>query len=515
MIAALYARYSSDNQREESIIAQLRAGREYCKHKGYQIIKEYADEAKTGTDDNRPAFQQMFKDAKSGLFETVVFHKIDRNARNEYDYYFHKVQLQKYGIHYEYVTQNIDDSPEGQMMESVMVGMAAYYSRNLSKEVAKGMNENAYQGLFNGGVPPLGYKIVSGKYVIDDREATAIKTIFDMYLQGNGYMAIINKLNASGFTTRRGRPFGKNSLHDILINCRYMGRYIFGKNKNTTPSGKRNQHTAPGKNAIIVDDVIPAIISKSDFEKVAEKMCENKRQPGKFTAQNSYLLSGLIYCGECGSAMQGTTSVSKKTGNVHQYYRCGKKYMQGISNCQNKNVRLDALENIVIQKIEEIIFAPESLDALITKVSSAYEKLANNTKVERDALNKKYTSTTTRMDNLYRLIEEGTADDFDKKRLQSVKKEMTDITEQLAKLDNRPAPFLTREQIIESIASYKNAIKNKSAENLRALIQNFVNKVTVSKNDITIQFKIKFEHEWSGRRESNPRVLLGKQALYH
>ena len=325
MIAALYARYSSDNQREESIIAQLRAGREYCKQKGYHIIKEYADEAKTGTDDNRPYFQQMLKDAKSGLFETVVFHKIDRNARNEYDYYFHKVQLQKYGIHYEYVTQNIDDSPEGQMMESVMVGMAAYYSRNLSKEVSKGMNENAYQGLFNGGVPPLGYNIIDHKYVIDEHEAHAIRTIFDMYLQGYGYMAIINKLNTAGFTTRRGRSFGKNSLHDILVNCRYMGRYIFGKNKNTTPSGKRNQHAELGKNAIIVDNVVPAIISKADFEKVAEKMRDNKRQPGKFTAQNTYLLSGLIYCGECGSAMQGTTSVSKITSNVHQYYRCGKK----------------------------------------------------------------------------------------------------------------------------------------------------------------------------------------------
>lgn len=515
MIAALYARYSSDNQREESIIAQLRAGREYCKQKGYHIIKEYTDEAKTGTDDNRPDFQKMLKDAKSGLFETVVFHKIDRNARNEYDYYFHKVQLQKYGIHYEYVTQNIDDSPEGQMMESVMVGMAAYYSRNLSKEVSKGMNENAYQGLFNGGVPPLGYNIIDHKYVIDEHEAHAIRTIFDMYLQGYGYMAIINKLNSAGFTTRRGRSFGKNSLHDILVNCRYMGRYIFGKNKNTTPSGKRNQHAELGKNAIIVDNVVPAIISKSDFEKVAEKMRENKRQPGKFTAQNDYLLSGLIYCGECGSAMQGTTSVSKITGNVHQYYRCGKKYRQGISTCQNKNVRLAALENIIINKIEEIIFAPQALDALIDKVSIAYEKLANNTKAEHDALNKKYTNTANRMDNLYRLIEDGTADDFDLKRLQSVKKEMTDITEQLAKLDTRPAPFLTREQIIESIASYKDAIKNKSAENLRALIQNFVNKIIVSKNDITIQFKIKFEHEWSGRRESDPRVLLGKQALYH
>jgi len=161
MIAALYARYSSDNQREESIVAQLRASREYCKKKGYTIIKEYADEACTGTNDNRPGYQQMFKDAKAGLFETVVFHKIDRNARNEYDYYTNKAQLQKYSVSVEYSAQNFDNSPEGQLMENTLVGLSAYYSRNLAKEIHKGQRENVLQGLTTGGKPPLGYGIIN------------------------------------------------------------------------------------------------------------------------------------------------------------------------------------------------------------------------------------------------------------------------------------------------------------------------------------------------------------------
>lgn len=86
--AAIYARYSSDNQHYESITAQLRACREYCKQRGYIVVKVYTDEAISGTSTaGREAFQQMILDSADDIFDVVVFHKIDRNARNEIDYY--------------------------------------------------------------------------------------------------------------------------------------------------------------------------------------------------------------------------------------------------------------------------------------------------------------------------------------------------------------------------------------------------------------------------------------------
>lgn len=126
MNAVLYVRYSSDKQREESITAQLRTGREYCHHKQYTIVDEYYDESFSGTNDNRPSFQKMISDAKQKLFDIVVFHKIDRNARNEYDYYLNKLKLEKYGAHIEYAAQSIDATPESALMESMLVGFAAY-----------------------------------------------------------------------------------------------------------------------------------------------------------------------------------------------------------------------------------------------------------------------------------------------------------------------------------------------------------------------------------------------------
>lgn len=209
--AVIYARFSSDMQREESIDAQVRACKAYAKNKGYIVVDTYADEAKSGRDvTKRDAYNQMLSDAMEDKFDVIIFHKIDRNSRNELNYFTFKDKLEKLGIRYEYAAQPIDAlSPEGQMMETVMVGMAAYYSRNLAKETKKGMNENAYKAIFNGGYAPLGYKIVDKHYVIDEKEAEAVRLIFNLYLDGKDtaksawHSPLVDTLHVAGKTFRR------------------------------------------------------------------------------------------------------------------------------------------------------------------------------------------------------------------------------------------------------------------------------------------------------------------------
>ena len=136
--AVIYARFSSDMQREESIDAQVRACTAYAKSKGYEIVDTYIDEAKSGREvTKRDAYKKMLDDASHKKFDIVIFHKIDRNSRNEVDYYITKAKFLNLGIHYEYAVQSIDSSPEGQMMEGMLVAIAAYYSRNLAKETKK------------------------------------------------------------------------------------------------------------------------------------------------------------------------------------------------------------------------------------------------------------------------------------------------------------------------------------------------------------------------------------------
>ncbi|XXF59547.1 recombinase family protein [Thermoanaerobacterium thermosaccharolyticum] len=93
MKAASYCRFSSDNQREESIDAQLRAIREYAEKNNIEIVKIYADEAKSATTDGRPQFLQMVKDSEIGIFQAVVVHKLDRFARYRYDSTFYRKQV--------------------------------------------------------------------------------------------------------------------------------------------------------------------------------------------------------------------------------------------------------------------------------------------------------------------------------------------------------------------------------------------------------------------------------------
>ena len=118
----------------------------------------------------------MIADARAKSFDVLVCHKIDRFSRDRYDHSHYKRILQKNNIKLEYVDQRIDDTPEGALTESLLIGLSEYYSRNLAREVMKGMNERAHKGLFNGGIPPLGYSIdADKKYVINEHEAAAVR----------------------------------------------------------------------------------------------------------------------------------------------------------------------------------------------------------------------------------------------------------------------------------------------------------------------------------------------------
>jgi len=367
MRAVLYARFSSDNQREESITAQLRAGREYCKHKNYKIMKEYTDEAFSARTDNRPSFQKMIADAKRDSFDVIVFHKIDRNARNEYDYYRYKAQLKDLNVSLEYVTQNIDNSPEGNMMESMLVGMAAYYSRNLSVEVKKGLRENAYQVIHTGGKPPLGYDVDSTtkKLVINEAEAIIVRLIFTRRAAGTPYGKIIEELNLLGYKTKFGNSFGKNSLHDLFKNKKYMGTYIFGRVAGGH-SEKRNSHKE-SETMIEIPNAIPVIISEDIFLQVQRRMADAKHSPGSGRAKEMYILSGLVHC-ECGAKMVGGRVTSR--GNIYSYYRCDKQ-IRTLSNCGTGRIKKSDLEKMIMDEIENKILSPDAIPRLTEELNNA------------------------------------------------------------------------------------------------------------------------------------------------
>ena len=262
---ALYARFSSDNQRAESIDAQLRAMRNYCKDHNYIITETYTDEAKSATTDRRPAFQQMIADSSKKTFDIVLVHKLDRFARNRYDSAVYKRELRKNGVIVCSVLENLDNSPESIMMESVLEGMSEYYSQNLAREVMKGMRETALQCKHTGGKPPLGYDVDEDtkKLIINPYEAETVKLIFDMYSKGYGYSAILDELHNQDSKTKNGNDFMKNSLYSILTNPKYQGIYVYNRSSAKDCEGRRNTHLYKDNDDIIaVDGGCPQSVDK-------------------------------------------------------------------------------------------------------------------------------------------------------------------------------------------------------------------------------------------------------------
>lgn len=185
MKAVIYARYSSDNQREESIEGQIRECTAFAEKNGITILRHYIDRAFSAKTDNRPEFQNMIKDSGKRLFDMIIVWKLDRFARNRYDSARYKAALKKNGVKVVSATEVISDGAEGIILESVLEGYAEYYSADLSEKVVRGMTENALKSKYNGGTLPIGYQIDSDQcFQLDPLTAPFVREAFQRYDEG-------------------------------------------------------------------------------------------------------------------------------------------------------------------------------------------------------------------------------------------------------------------------------------------------------------------------------------------
>lgn len=306
--AVAYARFSSSNQREESIDAQKRAINAFAEQHGYTIVQYYTDSAKSATTDNRPEFQKMINEAPLLKVEAVLVHKLDRFSRDRYDSAIYKHNLRKNGIKIVSVLENFDDTPESVILESLLEGMAEYYSRNLARETMKGLKENAYNARHNGGKPPLGFDVdpKTHKYIVNEDEALIVRKIFKMYLEGQSYKEIVDYMNSHNCRTKSGKPYSRSSIRDILHNEKYTGVYIFNLRSSKDTDGKYNSRKHKSDEEIVrIEGEMPCIIDKDTFNRVQAIFDVRKRTSGAFSSKHRYLLSSKMTCGECGSRYVG------------------------------------------------------------------------------------------------------------------------------------------------------------------------------------------------------------------
>ena len=494
MKAVAYARFSTDRQREESITAQLRAIHEYALKNNINVVREYKDEGKSATSDDRPAFQQMITDLEDTRPQLVLVHKLDRFARDRFDSAFYRREIQKAGARLVAVDQPLDDSPESAFLEGILEAQAEFYSRNLAREVMKGMKENAFKAKFNGGRAPLGYDIdQEGYYIINEDEAVTIRLIFQMKLAGKSLGSIVDELNQQGRRTKAGKPFGKNSIDAILRNERYSGTYVF----NETPkkvAGKRNNRVKNSEDKIIrVEGAIPAIVSREDWLTVKEMMEARKTGPRE-KGNTLYVLTGLLKCGECGAAMVGNTVTKTVNGSIkkYHYYECS--HAKRTGKCSNKKrYPQEKLERAVLRFIESEIIRPENRDAMVDRLWEAIKKLNQASDVQCANLEKQLQTIQEQMDRVVDAIKKG----LPFEHMSSYFSELGDQKKYLeSQLADYRSPFadITRQDVLNYMKKQQGRLVfNTSAETRNEIVTSYVKEATVLDKNIDILLKLQLK----------------------
>ena len=420
--AVIYARYSSDNQTEQSIEGQLRVCEQYAKNNDILILKTYIDRAMTGTNDNRPDFQQMIKDSVNKEWQNIIVYKLDRFSRNKYETAKYKKILKDNGVKLLSAMENIPDTPEGIILESLLEGMAEYYSAELSQKVKRGMNETRLKGNFTGGNLIYGYKVENHKVVINEEQAEVVIFIYEQYALGVYVKDIIQKLNEKHIYNR-GKPFARNTIYNILKNEKYSGIY---------------RH-----NNEVFENMYPRIVSQEIYDKVRKKTSQNHY--GKRSIEVVYLLRNKLKCGYCGEPISAECGTSSK-GNKRRYYKClGKK--RHTTNCNKQTLRKEILENFVIDILLKELNKPQTIEKMINNLLKVQESMESGNSL-LTSLYKEKTETQNTLDNIMKAVEQGVVNNTTNKRMIELENKLEDIERQIIVEKSKTNFKLTKKEIV-------------------------------------------------------------------
>ena len=462
MKGVIYARYSSDNQREESIEGQLRECKAFAEKNDIQIVDTYIDRALSARTDRRPDFQRMIKDSAGRKVEVVIVWKLDRFARDKYDSAHYKRILKNNGVKVVSATEAISAGAEDILLESMLEGMAEYYSAELSEKVTRGLTENALKCKYNGGTLPIGYMIDSEQYFqIDPLTAPAVLDAFKHYADGASMREITDEMNLKGVRTKRGGKISINSVTRMLHNRKYIGEYRY--------------------NDIVHSNGIPAIVPEDLFNRVQECMAANKKAPAKHKAEDEYLLTTKLFCGKCQCYMVGESGTGRN--KVHRYYKCAS--VKNHKGCDKKTVKKEWIENLVIEQIKKLIFD----DELIEKLADTVMKLQSKENTALPLLKKRFADTQKSIDNMLDAIQQGILTASTKERLESLEKQKSELSVQIIK-EEMAKPTLSREQIIFWFHRFRK-LNTKRLDHRRRLIDSFVNAIFLYDDRITFTFNYK------------------------
>jgi site-specific DNA recombinase len=425
--AYAYARFSSDNQREESIDAQVRAIKEYCEREGILLLRVFKDEAVSARTAKRPAFQDMFGLIKEHPADLLIVHKLDRFARNRADAAFYRSKLKEAGMKLVSVLERLDDSPESIIMEGILESMNEYYSANLSREARKGLKENMINGKRNGGKAPLGYDAVN-QHLVPNSKARIITGLFQMYADGKSYKEMIA---FSGF------PHA--NIRNILSNEVYLGHLVFGEWRS------ENAHEP--------------LVDQDTWGRCRRRMSTAAGNASN-RAKHDYMLSRMLVCGRCGKTINGISS------NGHLYYACRSK------GC--KFYRKEDLEKRVIDLLAKHLRPTDEIKARFFALVS--ERVNNREKVEQaEKSNIILRQRIQRITNAVQYADDETAVDL-LNQVKELKKQIVPV----------PKPREIKKDVCDAYIEEFRNLENMSYENQKTTVIRLISKIVVNGDDMIL-----------------------------
>lgn len=312
-------------------------------------------------------------------------------------------------------------------------------------------------------------------------KAQAVKIIFQMFADGYGYSEIIDRLNAHGYKTKRGKMFGKNSLYEILSNEKYTGVFVFNKAA-ARADGKRNNH-AQKENYIHIEGGCPAIVGKKLFAQVQQIKAKNKRNAGRYHSKEFYLLTGKLICDVCGKRMIGNLRFSGRNKTRLATYRCNTHRAM----CNNKELNKDYLDAYIAVLIGERL-KPKNLKRAVAKVNQQVQKFNHDFDTRHETISAQYAEIQDSLANITKAIEKGIFTDDLLQRAEQLENEKTKLETRLHEL--KLLEPIAYEDVAYLHTQWRELKRN--TEEFRTFIQQFVKAIHVRPYDFDIVLDVGF-----------------------
>lgn len=304
MRAVYYARVSTEEEKQLNALSkQVEECEECIKAQGWRLAGRYVDEGKSGTKiRGRDEYKRLFEDLEKDTFDIIVIKSQDRLMRNVKDWY---IFLDRMLIHKKQLFMYIENSfytSDNALITGIKAILAEEYSRELSKKLKnahKRRVERAKRGEKVAVMTPsvnLGYDLINGEVVINEKEAEIVRYVFTRYLQGAGYRDIAVEMEEKGWRNRAGNLYESSNIQRIIKNERYKGVYVM--NKRLSDFDKKKDYTTPESEWVRVKGLIPPIISEEVWEQ-ANALRESKVKGGRGLKRGKSIFSGKIICGKC------------------------------------------------------------------------------------------------------------------------------------------------------------------------------------------------------------------------